>query len=44
MLYPKLVAEVIEELKKQETYAKYEKDLLRACHNWLKNFNRRKYS
>ena len=43
MLTPQLVAQVIEELKKQEAYAPYEKKLLDACYNWLKNFNRRKY-
>lgn len=44
LLTPKDVTKVIDKLENQETYAPYEKKLLRACYMWLKNFMRRKYA
>lgn len=44
LLTPKEVVNIINKLEKQETLASYEKRLLRACDEWLKNYNRRKYS
>ena len=43
LLTPKEVGNIIGKLKNQINYAKYEKKLLDACYEWLKNYNRRKY-
>ena len=43
LLTPKEVSHIIDKLKNQDTYAPYEKKLLNACYEWLKNYNRRKY-
>lgn len=43
LLTPLEVTNIITKLKNQDSYAPYEKSLLDACYEWLKNYNRRKY-
>ena len=42
LLTPVEIANIITKLKNQDSYAPYEKNLLDACYEWLKNYNRRK--
>lgn len=42
LLTPVEIANIITKLKNQDSYSPYEKSLLNACYEWLKNYNRRK--